>query len=179
MVPVDLAVLEVGNVGLSDIESRSHFALWCMFASPLLVGTDLRVASNATMATLTAAEVIAVNQDALGLQGRRVASSTAATGTDYAHKASFNGSDVVAPGVRDVYVKQLVGGKAAALLLNRDDTASVDITLSFADVPGLTASSKVMVRDLFAKSDVGVFTGSYTASSVAPHDQVTLGLTPM
>ena len=58
-------LLQVGNVGVSDIEGASHFAIWCIMGAPLLIGTDLIHASNATLATLTAAELIAVNQDHL------------------------------------------------------------------------------------------------------------------
>ena len=61
----DADMLQVGNVGVSDIEGASHFAIWCIMGAPLLIGTDLIHASNATLATLTAAELIAVNQDHL------------------------------------------------------------------------------------------------------------------
>ena len=56
-------MLQVGNVGVSDIEGRSHFAIWCIMGAPLLIGTDVIHASNATLATLTATELIEVNQD--------------------------------------------------------------------------------------------------------------------
>ena len=61
-------MLQVGNVGVSDIEGRSHFAIWCIMGAPLLIGTDVIHASNATLATLTATELIEVNQDH-GLNG--------------------------------------------------------------------------------------------------------------
>ena len=56
---------QVGNVGLTVTESRSHFALWCFLAAPLLIGTDLHTASNETIAILGAAELIKVDQDPL------------------------------------------------------------------------------------------------------------------
>ena len=58
-------MLQVGNVGLTVTESRSHFALWCFLAAPLLIGTDLHTASNETIAILGAAELIKVDQDPL------------------------------------------------------------------------------------------------------------------
>lgn len=65
----DPDMLEVGN-GLSDAEGRSHFSLWCLLKAPLLIGTDLTAASETTLATLGNLHAIAVNQDALGEQGR-------------------------------------------------------------------------------------------------------------
>ena len=66
----DFDMMEVGN-GMTDAEDRSHFAMWCMLASPLIMGNDLRTASQETLKTLANKEVIAVNQDKLGIQGFR------------------------------------------------------------------------------------------------------------
>ena len=66
----DFDMMEVGN-GMTDAEDRSHFAMWTMLASPLIMGNDLRVASKETIKTLANKEVIAVNQDKLGIQGFR------------------------------------------------------------------------------------------------------------
>ena len=63
--PSSSLMLQVGNVGLTVTESRSHFALWCFLAAPLLIGTDLHTASNETIAILGAAELIKVDQDPL------------------------------------------------------------------------------------------------------------------
>jgi alpha-galactosidase len=66
----DYDMMEVGN-GMTDAEDRSHFAMWCMLASPLIMGNDLRNSSPETIKTLTNKEVTAVNQDKLGIQGLR------------------------------------------------------------------------------------------------------------
>lgn len=50
-------------------EQRSHFALWALLKSPLFIGADLRKLSKAALKILTAEEVIAVNQDPLGVAG--------------------------------------------------------------------------------------------------------------
>lgn len=65
-------MLEVGNGGMTDAEYISHFSLWSISKSPLLIGCDVTKMSNATLATLTNPEVIAVNQDPLGVQGKKV-----------------------------------------------------------------------------------------------------------
>ena len=67
-------MLEVGNRGLT--ESRAHFSFWCMLASPLMMGNDLRVMTAETLDILANAEVIALDQDPLGKQGYRVIDET-------------------------------------------------------------------------------------------------------
>ena len=59
----------MGNRGLTENEQRSHFALWSLLKSPLFIGADLRTLSKAALEILTAEEVIAVNQDPLGVAG--------------------------------------------------------------------------------------------------------------
>ena len=66
----DFDMMEVGN-GMTDAEDRTHFAMWSMLASPLIMGNDLRTASKETIKTLNNKEVISVNQDKLGIQGFR------------------------------------------------------------------------------------------------------------
>ena len=68
----DPDMLEVGNGGMTDTEYRSHFSLWSIMAAPLLIGTDLRKVTPATFEILDNREVIAVNQDKLGIQGKVV-----------------------------------------------------------------------------------------------------------
>ncbi|CAF3315848.1 unnamed protein product [Rotaria socialis] len=69
----DPDMLEVGNGGMTDSEYVSHFSLWAISKAPLLIGCDVSKMSAATLATLTNPEVIAVNQDPLGVQGKKVA----------------------------------------------------------------------------------------------------------
>lgn len=64
----DPDMLEVGNPGLTLVESRSHFTLWSMLAAPLMAGNDLRSMSPEILAILTNKEAIAINQDKLGKQ---------------------------------------------------------------------------------------------------------------
>lgn len=66
----DYDMMEVGN-GMTNAEDRSHFAMWTMLTSPLIMGNDLRSATPETIKTLSNKEVIAVNQDKLGIQGFR------------------------------------------------------------------------------------------------------------
>lgn len=68
----DPDMLEVGNGGLTTTENRTHFSLWAIMAAPLIAGNDLRNMPPDVKEILTNKEVIAVDQDALGRQGRRV-----------------------------------------------------------------------------------------------------------
>ena len=68
----DPDMLEVGNDGLSAIESRSHFMLWAMLAAPLMAGNDIREMDASTVQLLTHPGILGVSQDALGRQGERI-----------------------------------------------------------------------------------------------------------
>ena len=64
----DPDMLEVGN-GMTENEDRAHFTMWCMMASPLILGNDLRNMNEATKAIIMNKEMIAINQDTMGIQG--------------------------------------------------------------------------------------------------------------
>ena len=67
----DPDMLEIGNGGMTDDEYRTHMTLWCILAAPLFAGNDLTKMSQTTLELLTNPEVIAIDQDAAGIQGRR------------------------------------------------------------------------------------------------------------
>jgi alpha-galactosidase len=150
----DPDMLEVGNSGLSDTEGQTHFSMWAMLAAPLIAGNDLRSMSATTKATLTNSEVIAVDQDPLGEQGRLVASP--ATNLQ-------------------VWSKTLSGTntRAVALLNRGSGSTSITVQWSALGIPTGAAS----VRDLWAHSDLGSFSGSYTASAVPSHGVMMLKVT--
>jgi alpha-galactosidase len=96
----DMDMLEVGN-GMSESEDRAHFSIWAMLNSPLIAGNDIRNMSRDTTAILTNKAVIALNQDALGIQAYR---HSAADGVEY-------------------WVKPLADGDWAMMILNRNKNA--------------------------------------------------------
>lgn len=65
----DADMLEVGNGGMTFEEYRTHFGLWAMMSSPLMIGTDLRKISPQDRSILLNQAALAINQDRLGLQG--------------------------------------------------------------------------------------------------------------
>jgi alpha-galactosidase len=150
----DPDMMEVGN-GLNDTDGRTHFSMWAILAAPLIAGNDLRSMSAATKTTLTNSEVIAVDQDPLGTQGRLVAS----------------------PGTNlQVWSKPLSGTNTRAVaLLNRNSTGTASITVQWSALGIPTGAATV--RDLWSHTDLGTSTGSYTASSVPSHGVVMLKVT--
>ena len=124
----DLDMLEVGNGGMSETEYRSHFALWAMMAAPLLIGTDLRTIQQQNLDILLNKEVIAVDQDPLGKQGKQVRD---------------------AKGIH-VIVKPMKDGSQAVAVFNEGDAAQ-DVTVSAQEV-GLKAG-KYRMRDLWKHAD--------------------------
>ncbi|ONM18898.1 Alpha-galactosidase 3 [Zea mays] len=68
----DPDMLEVDNGGMTLAEYRSHFSIWALMKAPLLIGCDVRNMTSETMEILSNKEVIQVNKDPLGVQGRKI-----------------------------------------------------------------------------------------------------------
>ncbi|KAL0359115.1 UNVERIFIED_CONTAM: Alpha-galactosidase 3 [Sesamum angustifolium] len=124
----DPDMLEVGNGGMTYQEYRAHFSIWALMKAPLLIGCDVRNMTKETLEILSNEEVISVNQDPLGVQGRKV----------YAY-----GSD----DCYQVWAGPLSGRRLAVILWNRcSKTASITAKWS---VLGLESSISVSIRDLW------------------------------
>jgi len=143
----DPDMLEVGNGGMKPDEYRVHMALWALLAAPLLSGNDLRNMTSETKKMLTNSEVIAVDQDAKGVQGHRVWDE----------------------GPLEIWAKSLADGSSAVGLFNRGES-ELKITLDFKTL-GINGRAKL--RDLWQHKDVGVAEDSYTAA-VPKHGVVLL-----
>jgi alpha-galactosidase len=149
----DPDMLEVGNGGMTTEEYRSHFSLWAMLAAPLIAGNDIGAMDADTKSILTNKEVIAVDQDPLGQQARRVSKK----------------------GDLEVWARPLQGGGRGVVLLNRGAApATVRVDWTQLDYP---ASTKAKVRDLWAAKDLGVKVGGFEAVA-ASHGVVMLRVQP-
>ena len=149
----DPDMLEVGNGGMTTTENRAHFSMWALFSAPLLAGNDIENMSADTKEILLNKEVIAIDQDALGQQGRRVKKD----------------------GDLEIWSKQLADGGRAVALLNRGKAAA-KISVAWTDI-GYPDTLSASVRDLWAKKDVGRKTGSYSAE-VPSHGVVMVKVMP-
>jgi alpha-galactosidase len=149
----DPDMLEVGNEGMTITEYRAHFSLWCILAAPLMAGNDLRNMTNEVKEILTNREVIAVDQDSLGMQGRRVKRY----------------------GDREVWAKQLADGGRAVVLFNRGPK-SQEISVSWTEI-GYPQHVAAQVRDLWAHKDLGKLIGKFSAE-VPSHGVVMVTVKP-
>src|SRR5215475_8233190 len=125
----DPDMLEIGNGGMTDDEYRTHMSLWAILAAPLLAGNDLREMKPAILEILTNREVIAVNQDKAGKQGRR-ASKT---------------------GDQEIWTRTLADGGIAIGMFNRG-SAPAQVSVRWAEI-GLKATPK-KARDLWTHNEV-------------------------
>ncbi len=148
----DMDMLQVGR-GMSYDEDKTHFTMWCMMNSPLLAGNDLRSMSKQTIDILTNKEIIALNQDPLVYQARRVVDN----------------------GDLEIWAKPLIStmsGKVAVTLLNRSNKATT-MTLDLNTV-GIDASKGYSYRDLWEKKDVANSQNNTLSFEVPKHGVVVL-----
>lgn len=140
----DPDMLQVGNL-LSDIEDMTHFSLWCINSSPLLIGNDPRSMFYSTHYVVLNTEAIAVNQD-----------------TTFSTNPSYGGSGklIKTIGSLQLWSKTVAGGAKAVVLANTGTTAT-NGTINWSDI-GL-ASGVAQVRDLWEHKNLGSFTDKYSA----------------
>ena len=91
----DPDMLEVGNGGMTLTEYKTHFSLWAISKAPLLIGCDITKMSKEIKDILTNPEVIAIDQDKLGEQGRKIKRTNITLPDDYAPKLSESELEIV------------------------------------------------------------------------------------
>lgn len=132
----DMDMLEVGR-GLSAEEDKTHFGMWCIMSSPLLIGCDMTTISKEALDLMTNKELIALNQDTLGLQAYVVKKEA--------------GAYLLVKDVEKLY------GKNRAIAIYNPTDAEVEFEVDFLT---LDLGGRVLARDLFEKKDEGTFVGS-------------------
>jgi alpha-galactosidase len=134
----DPDMMEVGRGGMNDTEMRSHMALWAILASPLILGNDVRSMDSATQTILKNQNLIAINQDTLGLQATQVSND----------------------GTRRVLAKRLANGDVAVALFNQGgSTTTVSTTASAIGKSG----SSFTLKDAWTNA-TSTTTGAISAS---------------
>ena len=157
----DPDMLEVGNEGLTVSEARAHFSLWCMLAAPLIAGNDLRDVKKEILDILTNKEIIALDQDSLGIQCFKFIDNV-----DW-----------------QIYLKPLSKGDFAACFLNRGEKVmKIDfnwkayyINDGDNNVSYDCNKNTYKIRDLWAKKDIGN-TNENFKTDLQPHDVIVLRL---
>lgn len=157
----DFDMLEVGN-GMSAAEDRTHFVMWSMLASPLILGNDIRKMSKETLELVTNKEVIAVDQDKLGVMGFR-----------FLNDKGF-----------EVWVKPLDNNEWAVAFVNMTEqkrTLNYDwnryVKDSLTDRELKCSDTTYKVRDLLGKKDAGD-TSKPLVREIESHDVYVVRLTP-
>ena len=153
--------MEVGN-GMSINEDRAHFSMWCMLAAPLIAGNDLRNMTKDVLDILTNKEVIAVDQDKLGIQGFK-----------YSSKDSI-----------EVWFKPLENNDWAICVLNRDskpqkfsfDWQKENVFDEVWNKPANFKSINYEIKNLWKKMQMGT-TKKELNSEIPGHDVLMLKLT--
>lgn len=142
----DMDMLEIGR-GLSEAEERTHFGMWCIQSSPLLIGCDMTTIPAKSLALLKNEELIAINQDPLALQA-------------YVVKVK-NGVYLY---VKDI---QILNGttRAVAIYNPTDNEQSFALNMNDVDLDG-----KVKVRDVFAHEDMAEVTKGVMHVNIPRHD---------
>ena len=151
----DMDMLQVGR-GMSYEEDKTHFSMWCMMNSPLLAGNDLRKMSKETISILTDKEMIAINQDPMVYQARRI----------------IDKGDV------EIWAKPLqstMSGEIAVAVLNRS-TKETSITFQ-PDSIGLQTHLGYTMRDVWAKKDYSFSKNKDVTFSVKAHGIIVLRFT--
>ena len=144
----DPDMLEVGNRGLSYEEQRSQMTMWSIMAAPIMISSDVRNMSNETKELYLNKDMIAINQDSLGVQGHRISDKDG----------------------KQVWTKPLRNGDiAVALLNNNSSTQTVECT--FADIG---VEGEVEVRDAWKKKDLGAL--SHVSVELPAHGSALLRL---
>src|SRR5216683_4709570 len=133
----DSDMLEVGNGGMNGDEYRTHMSLWAMLTAPLLAGNDLSKMNPETLAILENRDMIAIDQDPLGIQGDRLS----------------------AVGPLEIWSKPLSDGSRAVALFNRGELET-PMTLKMSEV---NLEAAVKLHDVWGDKDITVLNGTYTA----------------
>jgi len=135
----DPDMLIIGNFGLSYEQSKTQMALWAIMAAPLLMSVDLRTIRPEYKAILQNRKIIAVDQDPLGIQGRRI----------YKHK----GIEIWSRPITPIY--QTYYSYAIAFVNRRTDGTPSDVAVTLREL-GLVSQTGYRVEDLYEDVDYGI-----------------------
>ncbi|RYE95235.1 MAG: glycoside hydrolase family 27 protein [Oxalobacteraceae bacterium] len=149
----DPDMLEVGNGGMTTTEYESHFSIWAMLAAPLIAGNDMSKMDADTTRILTNAEVIKIDQDRLGRQGRRIWRD----------------------GDQEIWVRTLAGGDRAVVLFNRGEKP-VEMAVSWEQID-LPAKLKANVHDVWSGKKAAGVAGRHRGM-VASHGVLMYRISP-
>ena len=181
----DPDMLVIGMDGISNTMSKTHMTMWCMMNSPIMLGLDLRrVARGDELWKIIANKgVIALNQDALGIQAKRIYCSVDNSNPDTAYIANNNRVDILA--------KPLSNGDVALSIINLSDSEdrmehSVDVIRiidyighKMVDADKFKNAVSYRITDLWTGEETVNTSGTFAVKGIDAYDNVTLRVTPI
>ncbi|MBQ9765177.1 MAG: alpha-galactosidase [Lachnospiraceae bacterium] len=179
----DPDMLMVGMNGLDETMCKTHMVMWCMMNSPLMLGLDLRRVQkgDALWNIIANQELIMLNQDALGVQAKRLYTTM---------ETDFPDTDYITNNERcDILVKPLADGSIAISFINLNDKAwdgeiSVDAGLIAEKLGGkmvnpeqFKTASAYMVKDMWSGEVTENKTGVFTVKHLEACESITIRVT--
>jgi alpha-galactosidase len=170
---------------VDETMAKTHFAMWSMMNSPLMLGMDLRKVEKGDYIwnIITNQDIIAINQDELGVQAKRVWSSLADKDADKVYLMDHDRVDILA--------KPLAGGDIAVSFINlsgEDNTNKIEISLDniVSAIEGKMADPEIFkdaqsykIKDLWTGEENSLSGRIVSVEGIKAHDNVTLRVSPI
>ncbi|MUT68576.1 alpha-galactosidase [Paenibacillus sp. NEAU-GSW1] len=181
----DPDMLVIGMNGITNTMSKTHMTMWCMMNSPIMLGMDLRrVTKDDELWTIIAnKDVIALNQDTLGIQAKRIYCSIDNAHPDTAYIANNNRVDIL--------VKPLANGDIAISYINLSDSRdtkkhSVDVSRiidyigqKIIDAEKFKNAASYYLKDLWTGEITTNISSTFSVTGIDAYDSVTIRVTPV
>ena len=180
----DPDMLMVGMNGLTDVMCKTHFSMWCMMNAPLMLGMDLRRVKkgDGIWKIISNKELIALNQDSLGIQAKRVFCSLNPENPDTSYIVDNNRVDILA--------KPLADGSLALSFINLSGERKGEYRVNAMDLirkigdkminqDTFAQAEEYRVLDLWSEQVTVNATGSFGVDELTPYDSVTIRVTPV
>jgi alpha-galactosidase len=181
----DPDMLVIGMNGITTAMSKTHMSMWCMMNSPLMLGLDLRRVSKGDdlWQIIANKDLIALNQDALGIQAKRIYCSLDNTNPDTAYITNNNRIDILA--------KPLVNGDIALSFINLSSSRdtkehSVDVSHiinyighKITDVDKFKNAESYYIKNLWTGDHTKNTSRIFSVTGIDAYDNVTVRITPV
>jgi alpha-galactosidase len=181
----DPDMFAIGMNGITNTMGKTHMVMWCMMNSPLMLGLDLRrvTKGDELWQIIANKDLIALNQDVLGIQAKRVYCSIESTNPDTAYVTNNNRVDILA--------KPLENGDIALSFINLSDVGdtngySIDVSHiiryighKMVDPDQFKSAASYHVKDLWSGEVTKNTSGVFSITEIDAYDNVTLRITPL
>jgi alpha-galactosidase len=181
----DPDMLVIGMNGITNTMSITHMTMWCMMNSPIMLGMDLRRVTKGDELWMIIAnkDVIALNQDTLGIQAKRIYCSIDNTNPDTAYIANNNRVDIL--------VKPLANGDIAMSFINLSDSRdtkehSVDVSRiidyighKIIDAEKFINAASYSLKNLWTGEVTTNISRTFSVTGIDAYDNVTIRVTPV